>query len=117
MTNADRRKVLRERYEQSGPEAGVYRIVNRRTGRVLIGSSMNLASVASKLSFARAVGGTGGLDHRLHKDIAEFGIEAFELEVLDVVKRTPEMTPDELRRELAALEALWREEATGAALY
>jgi hypothetical protein len=76
-----------------------------------------LASVAGKLSFARAIGGNGGLDHRLHEDIAEFGIDAFALEVLDVVKRTPEMTPDQLRRELAALEGLWREEEDASALY
>ena len=61
------------------------RIVNRRTGRVLIGSSMNLASVAAKLSFARGVGGNCGLDHRLYWVSAEFGIGALEFEMMDVV--------------------------------
>ena len=83
----------------------------------MIGSAMNLASVASKLSFARKVGGNGGLDHRLHKDIAQFGIDAFDFEVLDVLKVTPEMTPADVRRELADLEALWREQTDTAGLY
>jgi len=117
MTSANRRKELREQYEQSPPEAGVYRIVNRQTGKALIGASTNLGSVAGKLSFARAIGKFSALDRRLHEDFARFGIDAFELEVLDVLAVTPEMTPADVRRELAGLEALWREQSDAAALY
>lgn len=38
-----------------------------------------------------------------------FGIEAFGLEVLDVLEVTPEMTPAGVQADLRALEELWRE--------
>ena len=105
----DRRKQLQQLYRQQPPEAGVYRIVNQRTGRALLGSSLNLPSVRGKLDFARRTGTSSALDHRLARDIREFGLDAFTLEVLEVLETTPEMTQAQINQDLAALEALWRE--------
>ena len=69
MTELSRRKQLLQQYKESGPETGVYRIVNSRNQKVLIGSSMNLASVRNKLTFAQATGTPGALDHRLAADV------------------------------------------------
>ena len=112
-----RRRELQEQYRQSGPEAGVYRFVNRQTGKVLLGSSTNLSSVRAKLDFARSTGLTSALDQRLHADARAFGPDAFEFELLDRLETTPDRTDAQLREDLAALEALWRERQDPASLY
>jgi hypothetical protein len=112
-----RRKELRDQYEQRRPEAGVYRFVNRRNNRVLLGSSLDLARVRNKLEFARSTNSPSALDYRLKQDIQQFGIDSFDLEVLEVLQIKPQMTPAQIREELVALEALWRETLDPALLY
>jgi hypothetical protein len=117
MTDGARRKELRAQYKQTHPQAGVYRIVNRRNGKVLLGSSPNLPSVRSKLEFAGSTGMLGALDHRLVSDARQFGVDAFSLEILEALEIGPEMTAERIREDLAVLEALWREKQDPALLY
>lgn len=112
-----RRKQLQQQYRQQPPEAGVYRIVNQRTARTLLGSSLNLASMRGKLEFAQKTGTPSALDHRLGHDVREFGLDAFAFEVLEVLEVTPEMTATQVQQDLEALEALWRERLAESPLY
>lgn len=117
MTEQARRKELRAQYKQSHPEAGVYRIVNSRNNKALLGSTPNSASIRNKLEFAKSTGSPGVLDHRLSKDIRQFGIDAFSLEILDILETRPEMTPAEILDDLSTLEDLWREQVDPELLY
>jgi len=112
-----RRKELLARYRQTRPEAGVYRIFNNRNNKTLLGSTPNLRSIRSKLEFARSTNLPGVLDWQLSKDIREFGIDAFSLEVLEVLETKPETTPAEILEDLATLEELWRERFDPSLLY
>lgn len=117
MHERARRKELSNDYKQSGPEAGVYRIVNLRTNRSLLGSTRNLASVRGKLEFARATNTPSALDRRLAEDFRKFGPDAFSLEILEVLEIRPEMTDARIREDLATLEELWREKLETTSLY
>jgi hypothetical protein len=117
MDDRARRKDLVNQYKQNPPEAGVYRIVNTCNNRLLVGSSTNLASIKNKLDFARSTNSPSALDHRLGKDIREFGLDAFTFDVLERLEVRPEMTTAEIRDELATLEALCREQLDPALLY
>ena len=117
ITDPARRKALRAEYAQTPPAAGVYRIVNRVTGGSLVGSTTNLGSVAGKLAFAQSTKKTGLFFRRMQDDIARYGIEAFELEILESPTPRPEMTAGEVEQELATLEQLWREKLGPETLY
>ena len=120
MNDKARRRQLTADYKRNRPEAGVYRVVNTATGRVLLGSALNLASVKSKVEFARSTnspGALGALDHRLASDVRQYGLDAFSLEILEVLDTRPEMTDAEIRDDLATLEVLWREKLDAALLY
>jgi hypothetical protein len=117
LTDKARRKELTASYRQARPEAGVYLIRNNRTGRVLLGSTTNLASLRNKLEFARSTGSPGTLDLRLGRDIREFGLEAFSLEVVDVLEMRPGMTDADIASDLATLEGLWRDKLDPSLLY
>ena len=109
MTSADRRRELRVQYEQRPREAGVYALRNTTTGRILVASSPDLGSVRNKLEFARATNSPSALDGRLTAEVRQFGIDAFVLEVLDLLRVTPEMTQADVQADLQALKELWRE--------
>lgn len=117
MDNKAERKRLVAEYKRTHPEAGVYRILNTRTGRILIGSALNLESVRSKLAFAQKTGSSGGLSHRIAADLRTYGADAFTLDILEAAETRPEMTREEIASDLATLEALWRERFDPAELY
>ena len=117
MDDKARRKQLQDDYKQTAIQAGVYRIVNTRTGQVLLGSTTNLPSLHSKLAFARTTNSASALDLRLKPDVQAYGIEAFELEVLETLDPKPEQTPQQVQDDLRTLEALWRERQDPALLY
>jgi hypothetical protein len=117
LSDKARRKELSEQFQQAAPEAGVYRIVNQRTGRLLLGSSANLAGLRNRFEFARSTGSAAALDHRLRDDITRLGFDAFAFEVLDTLEVTPTMTPEQIASDLATLEALWREKSDPSVLY
>ncbi len=117
MDGREQRRELRTRYKLTHPEAGVHRLVNTRTGKALLASTPNLASVRNKLAFAQATNTPSALDYRLQADIRECGLDAFALEVLEVWQPEPELTAAESRAELAALKSLWREQQDPGLLY
>jgi hypothetical protein len=117
MADKERRRALRTQYKQIHPEAGVYRFINSVNGKMLVGSAPNLASVRNKMTFAKSTNMPGALDYRLRDAIGAFGIDAFSLEILEILDIEPRMTATEIRRDLATLEALWREKFDPALLY
>ena len=117
MADKAQRKALTEQYKQTRPAAGVYRIVNTKTGKALLGATSNLANIQNKLDFAASTRMYGVLDRRLRADIEQFGIDAFALEVVETLPVTPEMTTATVREELETLAALHRERFDPATLY
>ena len=116
-TDPSRRKQLTADYKRATTAAGVYCIRNTATDRVLLGISSNLPAMANRVAFAHSTGSPGALDGRLRPDIDQYGIEAFTFEVLEELESPAGATPAEIRRDLEALEALWRERLSEAPLY
>ena len=117
MTSAERRRELRAQYEERPREAGVYVLRNSATGRLLVAASSDLAAARNRLEFAKMTDTGSVFDHRLAADVREFGIGAFTFEILDVLEMRPEMTLDDVRADLQALEQLWREKLARTAQY
>lgn len=117
MTDRSRRRELKANYKETRREAGVYALRNLRNEKVLIGSALNLASVRSKLEFARSTNSAGALDLRLRHDIELYGADAFVLEILESFQPTAEQSDSDVRKELKALEELHREAVNPAQRY
>ena len=98
-----KKELIREYKERRKP-AGVFQIKNRVSGKLLLGSSLNLEGSLNKHEFLLANG-----QHRnraLQKDWNDYGPDAFVFEILDVVKVTDK--PDfNLSVELETLEQKW----------
>ncbi|MEO8625159.1 MAG: GIY-YIG nuclease family protein [Candidatus Limnocylindrales bacterium] len=109
MTSKDRRGELRSAYEQRQLEAGVYALRNTVTGRLLIASSTDLASVRNRLAFGQSTESTGVLDRRLVPDARRHGMASFCYELLDLLDATPDRDAAQTAADLSALEQLCRE--------
>ncbi len=109
MTSRERRDELRSAYEEQPREAAVYALRNTVTGRLFIGSTVDLASLRNRLEFGQATNSTGVLDRRLVVDAKAHGVASFSLEVLDALDPDPMRDEAGTAADLATLEALWRE--------
>jgi len=112
-----RRRELRETYDQRTPDAGIYALRNTATGRVFVGSSTDLRSIRNRFEFAQTTSSIGALDMRVAADARTYGVDAFELEILDRLKVDSTTTANQVAEDLAELEALWRSKLADTDLY
>ncbi len=100
------RKELNREYLERPKLAGVFQVKNTATGKVLLGSSLNLEGVLNGHRFMLKTG-----SHRnktLQADWNEYGADNFVFEILEVVqvKEDPNFN---LSDELTLLEMIWLE--------
>lgn len=117
MDDKARRKELLAEYKESRPDAGVYRIVNTKTHKSLLSATPNLRAMQNRVDFAKSMKSASGLDGRLAADIRDYGVDAFEFEVLETLAVEPTASRADVQRDLATLEVLWREKLGPENLY
>jgi group I intron endonuclease len=100
------RAELKREYRERPREAGIYQIRNRESGKILLGSSRNLHGPLNRHRFALRVGKHA--NPALQRDFHEQGEDAFDFEILEVVKvkDEPGFSVDD---ELTLLEEIWLE--------
>lgn len=98
------KKKLKEDYKQIVHAKGVFALRNKVTGRVFLGSSLNLKNKDVTLKMALKNG--NHFNFALQEDWNKFGEEAFEYEVLETleIKEDPNYNYSE---DLEILEMLW----------
>ena len=104
MTAKEEEKRIKREYKESPREAGVFRITNKDSGKVYLGSSLNLHGPLNKHRFTLKIG--SHINRELQADYDRLGEAAFEFEIVDTVKRkdSPGFNAED---ELEVLEALW----------
>lgn len=117
MIDSQRRKELKSQFAQSRPLAGVFRIHNATSGKVLLASTTNLGSAKNRFDFAVAQKSAGALDQRLKRDAIAGGFEGLTFEVLESFEPETDATPEQISAELKTLEQLWREQLAGSEFY
>ena len=100
------RRTLRQAYKLEERPAGIFRITNTLTGKVLLGSSMNLDGPLNRLEFELKYG--SHRNHALQRDFDLYGRESFLFEIVEIVE--PSADPDfDAERALEALELRYKE--------
>ena len=99
----DKKALIRE-YKENKRPMGVYQIRNTVNGKLLVGTSVDLPSMLNRHRAELRMG--GHKNRELQKDWAEFGLEAFEFEILDTLT-PPERADYNPSNDLRALEELW----------
>jgi hypothetical protein len=98
------RAEIRAAYKKATPPAGVFIIKNNITGKILLGSSLNLNGPMNRIKFELALG-----EHKnqpLQDDWNRYGEDNFSFEILDQLEPSDDPAYN-LSDELTALEELW----------
>ncbi len=101
------RKALKREYKEKPRVAGVFQIKNKVTGKIFLGSSLNIEGPLNAHKFMLSSG-----SHRntaLQKDFKALGTDAFSFDTLATVDVKDE-SGFNLENELEILEALWLDE-------
>jgi hypothetical protein len=102
----DRKELVRA-YKDTPRPMGIYRVRNLRTGRALIGRSVDLPAILNRERAQLKLGA-----HRnkaLQHDWNTLGADAFAFEVVDTITRPDDQPDYDPADDLAVLEALWME--------
>ena len=100
------RKDINREYMERVKPAGIYQVKNTVSGKVLLGSSLNLEGPLNRHKFMLKIG--SHTNKELQKDWDELGPDNFLFEILEVVnvKDDPNFN---LKDELTLLEMVWLE--------
>lgn len=109
MNNKLNRKELKAQYKQSKPDAGVYRIINNKTGKYFMDSCLDTKGECNKFEFVKKTNSYTFMHGKLSNAIREQGFDNFSFEVLELLDIKPEMTDDEIKEDLKTLEEIWRD--------
>jgi len=100
------RKEIHREYKERVKPAGVFQVKNTVSGKVLLGSSLNLEGSLNRHKFMLKI--RSHTNKSLQKDWDELGADAFVFEILEQVqvKDDPNFN---LKDELTLLEMIWLE--------
>jgi len=106
LNNRRSRKEILRNYVEKPKQAGIFQVKNIENGKVLLGSSLNLAGPLNGHKFMLEIG-----SHRnkmLQKEWSDFGADKFIFEILEIVKVKDDPNFN-LNDELTLLEQIWLE--------
>ncbi len=101
------KKELRRRYKEKNLVPGVFQVKNHANGKVLLGSSLNIAGPLNAHEFMLSI--NSHRNKELQADYHSFGANAFSFDILGIVKVTDDAEFN-LEVELKTLEQLWLDE-------
>ncbi|GIP37143.1 hypothetical protein J31TS4_04230 [Paenibacillus sp. J31TS4] len=108
----EQRKQAGKEYAQSHRPMGVFQLRNVKSGKVLVGGTMDLKGMQNRLLFQLRMG--SHINKELQRDWQEFGEDSFRYEILEQIKPREELvlSPEDLKpyqEEVKVLEELWVE--------
>ncbi|MFT9816422.1 GIY-YIG nuclease family protein [Lysinibacillus sp. NPDC056185] len=99
----DHKKELKELYKEIKIEAGVFTMTNQQNGKVFVGSFNNLKRLNG---FQFSLKTNTHTNKKLQADYNTFGKDAFDIEVVEYLKKKEEGYFDP-KKELEKLEQKW----------
>lgn len=98
------RSEIKRAYKENPPMAGIFKITNKKSGKMYIDKGMNAQGVMNRHEFQLRNGGHS--NQGLQSDWEQYGESSFSFEIIDQIK--PSNDPSfNMAEELAALETVW----------
>ena len=98
------KKHLKEIYKNMVPPMGVFSLRNNQTGRVFLGSSLNLKNKYERIKIMLGMG--NHYNSELQKDWNDYGEESFTFEILETLEVKDDKSYN-YSEDLEILELLW----------
>lgn len=104
---SSRRKELVEQYKQMKPDMGIFWIRSKVNDKCFLETSQNLKAMLNRITFQLNAGSHP--NQELQKEWIENGEEAFNIEVLELLKYDKDESKIDYTEELAILKLVWEE--------
>jgi hypothetical protein len=102
------KKELKNKYKQTLPKMGIFKITNLVNGKIFIGKGMNVPGKINSSKFQLNMG--SHMNKEMQKDFKQLGEEKFSFEVVDYLDPKKDDEPGhDYTSDLSALEELWLE--------
>ncbi len=98
------KKKLKDDFKNYIPDKGIFMIKNIKSGKVFLGSSLNMHDILKKHKFVLDIG--SHREPKLQEDYTEFGADNFSFEILEILKLKDEPNYN-YEEDLQILEMLW----------
>ena len=105
----DRKEAVR-RYRETPRPAGIYRVLHKASGRVLVGASPDAPAMLRRIRTQLDM--HSHPNKQLQHDWNASGENGFAFEVVDLLDE-PESPTDDISRDLEVLKELWQEKIQG----
>ena len=99
------RKKLKELYKTMVPPKGVFALRNKETGKVYLGSTLNLKNIDLRIKMMLSM--DRHFNSALQADWNKYGESAFEYEVLETIKLKEDDPQYDYKEDLEILEMIW----------
>lgn len=106
MKNMDRKEIIQE-YKNRKITGGVYRILNTKTNKFLLGSTKNLQGIINRFNFSKSTDSC--VEMKLENEWKKYKAESFIIEILEQIDKKPEQEEKEFADDIKTLEEIWRE--------
>lgn len=103
----DRKKELKQMYKETTVEAGVFQIKNTKNGKIFIGSTRNIKTLNGVKFMLQ---NNGHRNKELQEDWNQLGQDAFDIEVLEKLKKNEDDPYYNEKEALGELEEKWLEQ-------
>ncbi len=100
------RKTASRAYKERKVVGGVYTITNTMNGKYVVGHTANLDGIRNRFQFAVTTG--SAVDPRMRADWAQFGAQAFRLDILEELEQRSDQSTADFAADLEALEQMLR---------
>lgn len=115
MEDKKTKKELVAQYKERTKVGGVYRIVNKQSGRMLLCSTTDMKGSKNRFDFSVMTGSC--VNFKLQKDWNTLGADMFLFEVLEEYTQKETQTDEEFTEEIELLRQLWEEKLESKLFY
>lgn len=105
MDEKSKRKELAADYKSRKVIGGIYIIKNTENSKVLLEGSTDLQGIKNRFDFAKKM--DSSISMKLQRDWTTFGKDAFQLEILEELKKNDNQTDQEFADDIQMLKEIW----------
>lgn len=110
-----KKEELRSQYKEREVIGGVYVIKNKMNNKLILLSALDIKSAKNRFQFVQS---TGSCIHpKLQSDWLEYGSKAFEMNVLEELKKRDTQTQEEFKLDIDLLMEIWLEKLSDESFY
>ncbi len=116
MNKEMKKKLINDYKEQARTQTGgIFVIKNTENGKIYLGATADVAAIKNRFESGKQFDSC--FHPKMNADWVLFGSDAFELQIVEVIKKNETQKPIEFKEDLELLKKMWMEKYDPELLY